>query len=111
MERLAFLRHGLWPNVVHKLWEQRLPQKVECFHSMSPVFLILLQVVCEGQNDAGEGKSPSNITQVQQTTIDRHDVNATNNDGAQPAGSDDDSESNKEESPGEFESHSQIPCL
>jgi hypothetical protein len=89
---------------------------------MCPVFLILLQDVHEGENDAGVDTSSSNIPEKQQTTIDRHDVNTTNNDIAQPmnndsaqpintTGSDDEPEANADESPGEFESPSQIPCL
>ncbi len=81
---------------------------------MSPGLLILLQDVHEGQNDAREDTSSSDIPEIQQTTIDGHDVNTTNNDSAQPinqAGSDHDSDSDKDESPGEFESRSQIPCL
>ena len=74
----------------------------------------MLQAVHEGQNDTGNDTSSSNNPEIQPTTIDGPDVNTTKNDSARPinkAGSDDNPESNKDESPGEFESHSQIPCL
>ena len=102
--RLALLHCGLWPNVIHKLREQPLPPKVKYFHSGSPVCLILLQGVHEEANDAGEGESSSNIQEEQQTTIDGHNVNTTNDDTAQPdnaPGSDNESESDEHELPGE----------